>query len=118
MAPKPTLSGDRLTLRDFSAADAMDRLALGPASGIIRMSAGDPWTVGWLSETVIKDWINDLSKHPFAWAIEHAGKWVGEIRLDALDEHDRRAKLAIGLYDPKLLGRRLGREAITLLLSH
>jgi RimJ/RimL family protein N-acetyltransferase len=118
MAPKPTLSGDRLTLREFFAADAMDRLALGQSPEIIRMFGGDPSTVGRLSETAIEDWINGLSKHPFAWAIEHAGKWIGEIRLDALDERDRRAKLAIGIYDPKLLNRRLGREAITLLLAH
>ncbi len=69
-------------------------------------------------EATVRDWIDSLSMHPFAWAIEYAGKWIGEIRLDALDERDRRAKLAIGLYDPQLLGRGLGREAITLWLSH
>jgi RimJ/RimL family protein N-acetyltransferase len=42
---------------------------------------------------------------------------LGEIRLDALDEHDRRARLAVGLYDPAKLGMGLGREAIRLVLK-
>jgi [ribosomal protein S5]-alanine N-acetyltransferase len=118
MAIKPTLTGDRVTLRDFIARDALDRLALGQSPEIIHMFGADPLTVGQLSEESCKDWIRGLSGHPFAWAIEHTGKWIGEIRLDALDERDRRARLAVGLYDSKLLGRRLGREAINLLLAH
>jgi RimJ/RimL family protein N-acetyltransferase len=118
MAIKPALIGHDLTLRDFIPADAADRLALGQTPEIIRMFGSDPSKVGRLGEAAVKDWISDLAKHPFAWAIEHAGKWIGEIRLDALDEHDRRAKLAIGLYDPQLLGRGLGRQAVTLLLAH
>ena len=118
MLSKPILSGERLTLRDFVPADAGDRLALGHSPEIIRMFGGDPLNVGPLSESSCTDWIIGLSKHPFAWAIEYANKWIGEIRLDALDQHDGRARLAVGLYDPKLLGLGLGREAITLLLAH
>jgi [ribosomal protein S5]-alanine N-acetyltransferase len=118
MANKPALIGRDLTLRDLVPADVTDRLALGQTPEIIHMFGGDPSRAGRLGKAAVNDWIGGLAKHPFAWVIEHAGKWIGEIRLDALDEHDRRAKLAIGLYDPQLLGRGLGRHAITLLLAH
>ncbi|MDR3515431.1 MAG: GNAT family protein [Azospirillaceae bacterium] len=118
MTTKPTLTGHGLTLRDFLPGDVTDRLALGQTPEIIRMYGADLSRVGRLGEAAVKDWIGCLAKHPFACAIEHVGKWIGEIRLDALDEHDRRAKLAIGLYDAELLGRGLGRQAITLLMAH
>ena len=118
MTIKPTLIGPDLTLRDFLPADVADRLALGQDPGIIRMFGGDSSRIERLEESSVKHWIDRLADHPFAWAIEHEGRWIGEIRLDALDEHDRRAKLAIGLYNPDLLGRGLGRQAITLLLVH
>jgi RimJ/RimL family protein N-acetyltransferase len=118
MALKPTLIGQRLTLRDFLPSDAGDRLALGQSPEILRMFGADASRFGELTEPATEEWINTLSRHPFAWAAEHAGKFIGEIRLDALDERDRRARLAIGVYDPDLLGRRLGRQAINLLLTH
>lgn len=118
MPNKPTLIGLDLTLRDFVAADVADRLGLGQTPEIIRMFGGNSSSLGRLGEAAVRDWIDGLAKHPLAWAIEHSGKWIGEIRLDALDGHDRRAKLAIGLYDPELLGRGLGRQAIMLLLAH
>ena len=43
---------------------------------------------------------------------------LGEIGLNAVDQHDRRARLAVGLYDPSKLGMGLGREAICLVLEH
>ncbi len=118
MASRPILTGPSLTLRDFRRGDAEDRLALGQSADIIRMFGGDPLTAGELSQAGCEVWIEKLSQHPFAWAIEHAGRWIGEIRLDAMDASDRRARLAIGLYDPQRLGRGLGREAISLLLTH
>ena len=42
MAPKPILTGQRLTLRDFGPGDAADRLALGQCAEIIHMFGGDP----------------------------------------------------------------------------
>lgn len=56
--------------------------------------------------------------HPLCWAVDVDGRLLGEVRLDSLDRHDRRARLAIGLYDAEQLGKGLGREAIRLVLSH
>jgi RimJ/RimL family protein N-acetyltransferase len=63
-------------------------------------------------------WVQKLIDHPYAWVIEAHGKLIGEIRLDNVDLHDRRASMVIGIFDPELLGRGLGSEAILLLLQH
>lgn len=107
-----------MTLRAPEPADVADRLALGRSSEIVRMFGFDPAAVGPLTQGAVETWIDGLAKHPHAWAIEHSGRLLGEIRLDGLDEHDRRAKLAIGLYDPAKLGIGLGREAVRLALGH
>ncbi|WP_331374951.1 GNAT family N-acetyltransferase [Sinorhizobium chiapasense] len=43
---------------------------------------------------------------------------AGQIRLDRVDQHDRRASMAIGIFDRSLLGRGFGSEAIRVLLTH
>ena len=55
---------------------------------------------------------------PFARAIERDGRLLGEARLDGFDPDDRRARLAVGLSDPRKLGKALGREAIAVILLH
>lgn len=50
--------------------------------------------------------------------VEYEGRLLGQVRLDGLDAHDARARLAVGLYDPAKLGMGLGREAIRLVLAH
>lgn len=63
-------------------------------------------------------WYEQLVEHPHAWVIEHEGRGIGEIRLDDLDSHDRRAMLAVGINDPELLDQGLGTEVIGLVLGH
>ena len=114
----PILAGPTLLLRPPRPGDAVDRLAMGQSLGIMRMFGADPAVVPPLTEAAAQAWVDRLMVHPHAWAIEHAGRMLGEIRLDALDEADHRARLAIGLYDPAKLGVGLGREAIRLVLGH
>ena len=55
--------------------------------------------------------------HPLA--LKHPNnKLIGEIRLDNVDAHDRRASMAIGIFDPQRLGKGLGSEAIAFVLQH
>jgi [ribosomal protein S5]-alanine N-acetyltransferase len=118
MTTSPTLSGKSVTLRAPKPDDVADRLALGRAPEVVRMFGGDPNAVPTLTEEAAKRWVDGLAAHPHAWAVEHEGRLLGEIRLDDLDQHDRRARLAVGLYDPAKLGIGLGREAIRLVLKH
>ena len=61
-------------------------------------------------------WYDRLQSHPCAWVVEADGELVGEVRLDNIDKHDLRARLAIGLYNDRHLGLGIGRMAIDLLL--
>ncbi len=112
------LVGARVTLRRPEARDAADRLRLGRTPEIVRMFGGDPAMVRPMTEAAAQRWFSQLAGNPHAWAIEHEGRMLGDIGLDALNEQDRRASLAIGLYDPAKLGIGLGREAILLALGH
>ena len=73
---------------------------------------GDPATSFPPTETEAQNSLNQLAEHPHAWAIEHDGRFLGVVGLDAVNLHDRPATLAIDLSNPAKLGMGLGREAI------
>lgn len=52
------------------------------------------------------------------WVIEHRGAYAGNIELHSHNTQDRRASLALGLADGRLLGQGLGTEAMTCVLGH
>ena len=62
-------------------------------------------------------WLQGTMNHPNAWVIEEDGKLVGGVGLNNLDKADRRARLAIGLFNERHLGRGIGRKAIDLVLQ-
>jgi RimJ/RimL family protein N-acetyltransferase len=112
------LKGPRLTLRPPREGDVQGRLALGNPAEVMRMVGADPETIPPLTLARSKAWVDRLAAHPHAWIVEHAGRFLGEIRLDDLNHHDRRARLAIGFFDESKLGQGLGREAVRLLLGY
>ncbi|QEW23568.1 Spermidine N(1)-acetyltransferase (plasmid) [Marinibacterium anthonyi] len=63
-------------------------------------------------------WFEDLRDHPCAWAVHADGELVGHARLDNINNTDRRARLAIGLFNERHLGQGIGRAAINLVLEH
>ena len=105
----PPLCGPSVMLRRPQPRDAADRLALGNDVGIMRMFGADA-----------ADWppLTEARAARGVAAVEHEGLFLGEVRLDGLDLHDARARLAVGLYDPAKLGMGLGREPIRLVLAH
>jgi RimJ/RimL family protein N-acetyltransferase len=58
-----------------------------------------------------------IEQHEYAWIIDVNG-FIGHVRFFALDPHDRRAALAIGIEDPAYLGKGYGSEAIRLALKY
>jgi RimJ/RimL family protein N-acetyltransferase len=101
MIDLPSLSGSRIVLRRPEPRDAGARLALGNDPGIMRMLGADPRDLPEMNEIAAQRWLDALLVHPFAWAIEHDGRLLGEFR-----------------YDPARLGMGLGREAIRLVARH
>ena len=112
------LQGPRVVLRSPRPKDVEDRLALGRDPEIMHMFGADPTSLLPLTEVDATHWIAGLSKHTHAWVVEHDNRLLGEVRLDGVDLHDKRARLAIGFYDPKRLGMGLGQEVVRLVLGY
>jgi [ribosomal protein S5]-alanine N-acetyltransferase len=104
-------------LRKPLPSDAVARMALGISAGIVRMFGAVTESQPVMGKRQADRWLRGLVKHPNAWVIEVNGTLVGEVRLDGLDPQDRRARLAIGLFNDQHLGLGIGRRAIRLLLE-
>jgi RimJ/RimL family protein N-acetyltransferase len=110
--------GRNLQLRPASAETVEGRLASGNHAEIIEMFGISRSDVMPITQGDAAQWVQRLIEHSHAWVIEARERLIGEVRLDKVDLHDRRASMAIGIFDPQLLGKGLGSEAILLLLQH
>ncbi len=113
----PTLKGNRVILRRPQESDIEDRFSYGRNAEIVRMFVGDtrdlkPFT----RDEAVAQHRASLST-PLAWTIEPERKGIGGIRL-TLNEADRRARLAMGIFDANKLGKGLGTEATRLVLQY
>ncbi|MGL4636544.1 MAG: GNAT family N-acetyltransferase [Beijerinckiaceae bacterium] len=111
--PLPELRTSRLLLRRQKHSDVEDRLALGRDEEVYRMFGADiskltPFTF----ENAIS-WVDSIAYHPAAWVIDLNGKAIGEIMINNPVDADQRAGLAIGILDPRELGKGLGSEAVS-----
>lgn len=105
-------------LRAPRPADIAARAALGRSPAILRMFGHDGPTNTTMTTTDAQGWFDRLSAHPHAWVIESDDALAGELRLDGLDPADRRARLALGLFSDRDLGRGIGPRAIAQALDH
>jgi RimJ/RimL family protein N-acetyltransferase len=98
--------------------DVAARAALGTSAEILRMYGYLGEGSAEMTREEAADWWKRLRSHPCAWVIEADGEVAGEVRLDGIDATDRRARLAIGLFSERFLGRGIGRQAIRQVLEH
>lgn len=113
MSPKT----GQVSLRAPVPADAEARAALGISAAINRMYGFVSETPDIMTSDHAERWFEKTVNHPNAWVIEEDGKLVGGVGLNNLDKVDRRARLAIGLFNERHLGRGIGRQAIDLVLQ-
>lgn len=113
----PELKGQDFLLRRPHTGDVEARLALGRDPAINRMFGGGASFTRPFGQADAETWLQRVIEHPAAWIIDHDGL-VGEVRLDNLNRRDRRASFAIGILDPKLLGKGLGTAVTKLVLGH
>jgi RimJ/RimL family protein N-acetyltransferase len=111
------LEGPRVKLRPPRQSDIEAKLALGVDPEIMEMFGVSRDVHPIATREQANRWVERLMQHPHAWIIEH-GSLIGEVRLDNVDLQDRRASMAIGIFDRSLLGQGLGTEAIGLVSVH
>lgn len=112
------LEGQRLRLRAATADDAEARFSLGHSPDIVRMFGVSQADHKAMTREAAQAWALGQSNDPYAWIIEVGGRLIGEIKLHTVNTIDRRASMAIAIYDSQLLGKGFGSEAIRLLLHH
>ena len=113
----PRLVGTRIILRRPLKRDIDDRLRLGRHPEIVRIFGGDTRNLQPITNQEAIAWYQGMLARPLEWTIEFYKRWIGNVRL-TLDEPNYRARFAIGIFDPSLLGMGLGSEAIRLILNY
>ncbi|MBY5760421.1 GNAT family N-acetyltransferase [Rhizobium leguminosarum] len=113
-----SLKGAGVHLRPASPDDAEARFSLGTDADISRMFGVSQSDVKPITRDAAEEWAQGQAQNPYAWMIELEQRLIGEIKLHSLNFQDRRASMAVAIYDPPLLGKGLGSEAIRLLLQH
>ncbi len=82
------------------------------------MDGGDPRDTPPFTAEDADQWYKKNTEDPLRWVIEFAGRAVGGVRLHSLDTTDRRARLAIIIFDAGCWGQGLGTESIRCVLAH
>jgi len=115
-----TLRGERVTLRPTTVADASSFVCWAADAEFAWHQWGrDPGR--WPDEAAARAWIARLEVDPAqaaAFTIEHEGRPIGFANYRDRQEKARSAEIGIGIGEPTLWGRHLGREALGLLVRH
>ncbi|MEW9921799.1 GNAT family N-acetyltransferase [Marimonas sp. MJW-29] len=115
---RPTLTNGPVSLRAPRAEDAQARYKLGNVPEIHHMFGADPAKVQPITKAQATAWLHAQEVEPLAWVIEYRKRMTGALRLHSLNEHDQRASLAIGILNPKHLGKGIGTRAIRLIAEY
>lgn len=81
------------------------------------MYGGDTRNLKPLTREEVVVWYDRIQSNQLEWMIEHGGKCIGAARL-TVDEGDRRARYAVGIFDISKLGMGLGTEVTRLVLDY
>jgi ribosomal-protein-alanine N-acetyltransferase len=117
MNESPLICGQRVILRKPIEKDMFDRLACGRNKEIVRMYGGDTRNMKPFTLEDAKAFLDDILSRKLNWSIEYEGRCIGAARL-TVDEHDRRARYATGIFDPSLWNKGLGTEVANLVLQY
>ncbi len=82
------------------------------------MVGGDPRTLPPLTPNEVEQWYHQVAGDRLHWIIALEGRCIGSARLHSLDEANRSARYAIGLFDPACWGQGYGTEATRLVLRY
>ena len=106
-------------LRAPAPGDAEARLAVGYNREYMRLVGGKMPEVD--PSYTLEDaqgWVRMVSEQEHSWVIDADGRCVGAARLHSLRSLERRARYAIGIFDPAHWGRGVGLTATRLVLGY
>ncbi len=114
----PTLRGQRVTLRPMTHADAphLVRWANDPDFAWFQWGRGPG---RFPDDEAARKWLDTIAENRgVTFAIEHDGRPIGQANYRDVRPKGRSAEVGIGIGEPALWGKGLGREALTLLVRH
>ncbi|MCC6166728.1 MAG: GNAT family N-acetyltransferase [Caldilineaceae bacterium] len=114
----PVLAQGRLRLRLPHPDDRAARQRIGIHAEFRRMVGADDQTSGPMSAEAADGWYQSLAAAPCAWVIDVEGQCIGAARLHMFDLSNRRARYAVGIFDPAYWGQGWGTAATTLVLRY
>ncbi len=117
MNQSPLLTGKKIILRKPVKQDIEDRLHCGSSRDNIRMYGGDTRNMQPFRREDAVAWYEKILSNRFEWMIEFEGKCIGQARL-TVNEQDKRARYAVGIFNTSKLGTGLGTEATKLVLDY
>ena len=115
---RPLLKRTRLILRAPQPSDKQDRLACGRDPEEVRMYGGDDRSIRPLTLEEVEAWHAEFCANPLSWVIEVDGRCIGNVLLHSLDEENRRARYAIGIFNRDYRDKGIGTEATRLVLRY
>lgn len=114
----PILDDGVVRLRAPHPDDVDGRFALGNTPEILHMFGIHPDTCEVMTRAMAQDWVMARCKADNFWIVEHEGRLIGDAFLHTINQHDKRASLALGILDPALLGQGFGSRVLHLMIAH
>ncbi len=115
---EPVLRGERVTLRPMTYADAPALMRWGADTDFAWFQWGRNGG-RWKDEASAREWIDRFAERSGKlFAIEHEGRAIGQANYRDWQPKAKSAEVGIGIGEPALWGKGLGREALRLLVRH
>ena len=114
----PTLRGERVTLRPMTHADAPHAVRWANDAEFAWFQWGRK-PGRFPDAAAARNWMDVIAEHRgVMFVIEHEGRPIGQANYRDLQPKGKSAEVGIGIGEPRLWGRGLGREALGLLVRH
>jgi RimJ/RimL family protein N-acetyltransferase len=114
----PTLRGQRVTLRPMTHADAPHAVRWANNAEFAWFQWGRK-PGRFPDDAAARNWMDVIAEHRgVMFVIEYEGRPVGQVNYRDLQPKGKSAEVGIGIGEPALWGKGLGREALGLLVKH
>ncbi|WP_350019355.1 GNAT family N-acetyltransferase [Priestia flexa] len=113
----PIIQGEKVILRQPIDRDVDDYLQIETHPDLVRMYGGTSSDIKPKTRERALKFVEAIRKNKLEWCVEHNGRFVGQARL-VMNEHDNRARYAVGLFDPSVWNQGLGTEITRLILQY